>query len=270
VVFDFKCNYVTIDNIDTNAAISRVEKILDEEKGISPNLRSTLELLLVIITLLVNRLNLNSHNSSKPPSTDSIRKREKKAKRNRKPGGQPGHDGTTLKKVDIPDDIEELEVDRRTIPPGRYTEVGYESRQVIDIDISRFVKEYRTQVLKDQHGNLFVAEFPEHLNRPVQYGAGLKANSVYLFQFQLIPYNRIHDYFLEHVHIPISEGSIYNFNREAFQLLETFDEFVKNKLVDCGCLHADETSINISGKRHWIHCASNVLWTHYYPHRKRG
>jgi len=32
VVFDFRCNYVTIDNIDINAAISRVEKILDEEK----------------------------------------------------------------------------------------------------------------------------------------------------------------------------------------------------------------------------------------------
>ncbi len=70
--------------------------------------------------VLVNRLNLDSRNSSKPPSTDPHRKRNQRPKNNNKPGGQTGHVGTTLRKVDNPDAVEMLKVDRRTIPAGKY------------------------------------------------------------------------------------------------------------------------------------------------------
>ena len=59
-----------------------------------------------------------------------------------------------------PDEVTELKIDRRTLPKGsQYREVGHESRQVIDIDISRFVTEYRAQILEDSQGNRFVASF---------------------------------------------------------------------------------------------------------------
>jgi len=35
-------------------------------------------------------------------------------------------------------------------------------------------------------------------------------------------------------------------------------------------VHADETGININGKGHWLHCASNDCWTDFFPHKKRG
>jgi len=70
--------------------------------------------------------------------------------------------------VDDPDEVTELPVDRRTLPKGsKYREVGYESRQVIDVDIARFVTEYRAQILEDNQGNRFVASFPEGVKRPV-------------------------------------------------------------------------------------------------------
>ena len=95
-----------------------------------------------------------------------------------------------------PDEVTEIKVDRRSLPKGpRYQEVGHEIRQVIDIDISRFVIEYRAQILEDNQGNRFVATFPEGVNRPVQYGLNLKANAVYMFQHQLIPYDRVRDHF---------------------------------------------------------------------------
>jgi transposase len=54
--------------------------------------------------------------------------------------------------------VKVLEIDRRTLPKGpRYREAGYETRQVIDIGIARFVTEYRAQVLEDNQGNRFVA-----------------------------------------------------------------------------------------------------------------
>jgi len=171
-----------IEDIDVDSSINSVKELLKKEKDLSPALRSALEVLLVLVALLLNRMTLNSKNSSKPPSTDPNRKKSsKKGKSHRKPGGQKGGNGTTLGPVDDPDEVEVLAIDRRSLPKGpRYPEVGHERRQVIDIDISRFVTEYRAQILEDDQGDRFVATFPQGVNRPVQYGLNLKANAVYM------------------------------------------------------------------------------------------
>ena len=259
-----------IDNIDIQATIEKAQLLVREDKQLSAATKSIVEILILIITLLANRLNLNSTNSSKPPSSDPNRKRQQRRKTGKKPGGQNGHVGTTLKKVDDPDEIELIEVDRSRLPAGRYQQVGFESRQVFDIDISRLVTEYRAQILEDDKGNRFVATFPEGVTKAVQYGTRLKAHAVYMSQFQLVPYNRVQDHFSDQLHIPVSEGSIFNFNKEAFELLAEFESRVKNKLAASDLAHADETGINIGGKRHWLHCVSNDSWMLYYPHEKRG
>ena len=261
-----------IEDIDVDSAINSVKELLKKESDLSPTLRSALEVLLLLVTLLLNRITLNSQNSSKPPSADPNRqKSRKKGRSDRKPGGQKGHNGTTLVPVDDPDEVAELKVDRRTLPKGSpYWEVGYEIRQVIDIDISRFVIEYRAQILEDHQGNQFVASFPEGVKRPVQYGLNLKAHAVYLSQYQLIPYDRIRDHFHDQVQIPVSAGSVFNFNKEGYDRLEPFEQWVKNELAKSELIHADETGINIGGKRHWLHCASNAALTWFHPHAKRG
>jgi len=259
-----------IENIDIEATIEKAQFLVREDKQLSAATKSMFEIMILIITLLANRLNLNSTNSSKPPSSDPNRKKKTKSKTGKKPGGQKGHVGTTLKKVDDPDKVELIKVDRSKLPPGRYRQVGFDSRQVFDIDISRVVTEYRAQILQDDKGNRFAATFPKGVTKAVQYGTGLKAHSVYMSQFQLVPYNRIQDYFADQLHIPISEGSIFNFNKEAFRSLVDFENRVKNELTASDLAHADETGINIGGKRHWLHCVSNDSWTLYYPHEKRG
>jgi transposase len=75
-----------LENIDINETIQTVKQMLEKEKGLNPGLKSSLELLLLIISLLVNRLGLNSNNSSKPPSSDPNRKKIKKSGK-RKQGG---------------------------------------------------------------------------------------------------------------------------------------------------------------------------------------
>ena len=259
-----------IDSIDIESTIEKARQLLAEDKNLSSATKSMFEIMILIITLLANRLNLNSTNSSKPPSSDPNRKKKPKSKTGNKPGGQKGHVGTTLKKVHDPDKIEEIKMDRSKLPAGQYRQVGFESRQVFDIDISRVVTEYRAQILENTNGRRFTAPFPEGVTKAVQYGTGIKAHSVYMSQFQLIPYNRIQDYFADQLHIPVSEGSIFNFNMEAFRLLADFEGQVKNRLISADVAHADETGINIGGKRHWLHCVSNDEWTFYYPHEKRG
>jgi transposase len=259
-----------IDAIDIEATIKKAQVLVREDKQLSAATKSIVEILILIISLLANRLNLNSTNSSKPPSSDPNRKKKPQSKTGKKPGGQKGHVGTSLKKVDDPDKVELIKIDRSKLPAGRYRQVGFDSRQVFDIDISRVVTEYRAQILEDDKGNRFVASFPDGVTKAVQYGTGLKAHSVYMSQFQLIPYNRIQDYFADQLHIPVSEGSIFNFNKQAFRLLADFENQANNVLAASYFAHADETGINIGGKGHWLHCVSNDDWTLYYPHEKRG
>jgi len=260
-----------IENIDVNKTLESTRKLLNEDNSISPALKSIIEVLLVIITLLMNRLNLNSKNSSKPPSCDP--NREKKSQSDplgKKPDGQKGRVGTNLKPVENPDETIDIPVDRKTLLKGRYHQAGYIARQVINIHITRHVTEYRAHILEDKKGNQFVAPFPGHVTRPVQYGSDLKAHSVYLSQFQLLPYNRIDDYFSEEIHVPISPGSIFNFNKEAYALLDQFDHKAKLTLIASAVLNADETGINVNGKKAWLHVTANDKWTYFYPHKNRG
>ena len=97
-----------LDSIDIEEAVTKIKRLLKEEQGLSPALAASIEIILLVVKLLVNRLNLNSKNSSKPPSTDPNRKKDKKPAGKRKPGGQKGHDGKTLEKTESPDRIKKL------------------------------------------------------------------------------------------------------------------------------------------------------------------
>ncbi len=262
---------MTVDDIDVQATVKKLQKLLAKEQNISPALSTTLETLLLVVQLLINRLNLYSRNSSKPPSSDENCSRKKSSGANkRKAGGQPGSVGVTLRQVDDPDKIEILAIDRSTLPPGEYREAGFDRRQVFDIDINRIVTEYRAKILVNANGERFVAPFPGHVGKAVQYGAGVKAHAVYLTQHQLIPYQRVQEYFQDQLNLPVSVGSIYNFHQQAFALLEPFEQGLIGHLVASPLLHTDETSINIDGKLHWLYCHSNARWTLFYAHTRRG
>ena len=264
-----------IKDIEVNKTIDKARKQIALDRSLSPAIRSTIELLILIISIFSKRFQLNSRNSSKPPSQDPNRPRktrlDKGTKRNKlKQGGQNGHPGTTLQKIDNPDEIEEILINRKSIPKGIYHRIGFDARQVFDIKISTHVTEYRAEILEDQNGNQFVADFPEHVSKAAQYGNEVKAQSVYMSQFQLIPLDRVCDYFNDQVGLPISKGSISNFNKEAFERLEYFEVWVKEQLLLSPFNHADETGINLGGKRIWLHNLSNEKVTFYHADEKRG
>ena len=262
---------MTLDTIDIDATLSEVERLLKEDKTLSPALTSLISVLVVVIKLLTNRVGLNSSNSSKPPSSDSNPKKQVRKKSEKKSGGQLGHVGKTLIQIEEPDDIQLVKIDRRTLPKGHYEDAGIEKRQVFDIDISRWVVEYQAEVLINKaNGERYIATFPDGVNKAVQYGNKLKAHAVYMSQYQLLPYNRVQEFFTQQLGIPLSEGSIYNFNVEAFKKAKPFEDITKQQLTDAALLHVDETGVNINGARHWLHCATNASWTYFFAHKKRG
>jgi transposase len=64
-----------IESIDIQATIEKAQLLMQDDKQLSAATKSMFEILILIITLLANRLNLNSTNSSKPPSSDPNRKK---------------------------------------------------------------------------------------------------------------------------------------------------------------------------------------------------
>ena len=267
-----------VENIDVSAAINEAKDLLKNNKKIPLSVKIILELLIKIITLLLNKISLNSRTSSKPPSSDPIGSRKKNKddkddkdkKKKKKPGGQIGHEGKTLEQVKHPDKIEKFVVDRKDLPEGTYKSIGFEARQVFDIKISTYVTEYRSEIVEDSEGNRYVAEFPEGVKNPTQYGNSVKAHSVYMSQFQLIPLDRVKDYFNDQMGLPLSKGSVSNFNAAAHRRLEAFENWARAKCKKSALLKADETGVNISGKSFWFHLLSNKEVALFQVDLKRG
>ena len=69
---------------------------------------------------------------------------------------------------------------------------------------------------------------------------------------------------------PSAKARCFNFNQQAYEQLAGFEAISKESLIASPILHTDETGININGKGHWLHSASNAQWTHFFPHARRG
>ena len=92
---------MTVNDIDVEATIKTAQQLLAEESQLSPALRTILGVLIMLVQIMAGRLNLNSRNSSKPPSSNRFGKGGKgdKGGSGKKTGGQPGRIGTTLEKI---------------------------------------------------------------------------------------------------------------------------------------------------------------------------
>ena len=89
-------------------------------------------------------------------------------------------------------------------------------------------------------------------------------------QYQLIPYNRVQEVFKDQFGLDISQGSLCNFNKEAYDKLEPFEQSVIEGLKISRVLNADETGIKIDGHLAWLHVLGGKNSTYYFPHHTRG
>ena len=122
---------MTLEDIDTNEAIKNIRQLLKEDTSISPGLKTAIEIMIFLVSVLTQRLGLNSRNSSKPPSSDfgantNKKNEDDKPGKNpkRKPGGQQGHNGVTLDLIEHPDETVPITIDRRILPSGHYYQSG--------------------------------------------------------------------------------------------------------------------------------------------------
>ena len=228
---------------------------------------------------LTDQLNLDSHNSSLPPSSDKVRQpkstRSLRQKSGRKAGGQKGHIGSTLCQVQTPDQVIVHPVlvccgcgqDLADVPATQR-----QKRQVFELPPLKLeVIEHQAEVKLCPHcTQVSGAQFPPDVTQPVQYGPRVKGVLVYLNQEQLIPYERTCGLFSDLFGQPVSQGTLLHANQECFEQLAGCETRIKQEIQQSAVVNFDETGLSETGKRIWLHCASTETHTHYFAHPKRG
>jgi transposase len=219
----------------------------------------------------------NSGNSSKPPSSDLPKLQKTQSLRTpsgKKPGGQPGHEGTTLKMTNTPDTIQIHSPNYCTCcgeDLSHYQAHFMGHRQVIDIPpIKPIVTEHQVFEVHCRCGHNNKASYPEGILTSVSYGPGVQSLVSYLSVRQYLPVERITELLSSLCGLSLSTGGVCylleKVKQKALPIYETIRQIVANGRV----IGADETGVNINGKNHWAWSFQNTMATYIAIHQSRG
>jgi transposase len=231
------------------------------------------------IQALEDQLAKNSRNSSKPPSSDGLKKPKPKSRRQRSgksSGGQKGHVGYRLEPAEKPQYIEVhpvLECQHCHADLAGVEARQVEKRQVFDLpEVKLEVTEHQAEIKTcPMCGEINRAAFPEGITQPTQYGPHVRAQMVYFHAYHFIPLARTVELVGELYGQPIAEGTVEAAVVELAGRVETVNEQVKAHLVKTDTpVHFDETGVRVKGKLKWLHSASTEQATVYVIHSKRG
>jgi transposase len=227
---------------------------------------------------LRRRLEMNSSTSSKPPSSDGLRKRPVSLREpsDRASGGQKGHKGETLRQIAEPDRIvthEAAACRHCGCLLSLAMAAGMERRQVFDLPERLLeVTEHRGLVYACACcGKPTRAAFPEGVTGPAHYGERLRAAAVYLHAQQLIPEDRTAEALADLTGADgLCAASVAEWTRRRAAALAPVAERIGALIRAARLRCLDETGLRIGGKTQWLHTAATETLTLYRVCAKRG
>ena len=252
----------------------KLPETIEECHQLITELCSVIKKMQVEIDELKAQLKQNSQNSHRPPSSDNFQKpnpkpavrRKKKAR-----GGQKGHRGETLKKVENPDVVVDCE------PPscvcGAVTWVGegeiLDTRQVFELPEPRLeVSEYRRIKRTCECGQVSCGEFPEKVSGQTQYGGRVQAIVSLLSVQGCLSHRKIGEIFADLYGYQLNEATIQEMLQRTSEVMPI--EEIKSEVSEAEVINVDETSLRENGIKKWLHTVSSKSWTYQFIHRKRG
>jgi transposase len=246
-------------------------------------LREQVTALMDRVRELEARLAKDSHNSGKPPSSDRLARLARKTRSLRrrsgkKPGGQLGHRGETLRLVATAEADAVVEHRPATCAGcQRPLDVDVpvvlrERRQVLDLPPLhlRVTEHQALHVQCPDCQTVSVGAFPLAASSRAQYGPRLRALVVYLVEQQLVPYGRARDVLADLFGAHLALGTLVAWVQQGAATLAPVEVQLKAALGHAPVLHSDETGVRVAGQLAWAHVASTDRLTHYAVHAKRG
>ncbi|EKD96548.1 MAG: Transposase [uncultured bacterium] len=225
---------------------------------------------------LQSRSNMNSRNSSRPPSSDGLNKPAPKSLRvaGEKPtGGQKGHTGSTLRQATQPDKVvvhgvpDQCQACHQELPFAYVSE----TRQVFDLPVLQFeVTEHHAMQAICSCGHVHTAEFPAGVNATVQYGPRAQAAMVHLNQNHAVSVQRTAALMEDFFGLPVSQATVLKAAMTSANILQPTVDAIGQAAVNADVLHADETGLRVAKTLHWLHVLATDTLTWMGCHPKRG
>ncbi len=226
------------------------------------------------IAELEDQLQKDSHNSSKPPSSDGYKKPSPKSQRKnsgRKAGGQTGHKGHHMM-LDNPDRVETVYPQHCANCPHR-AHCGklkvHDTCYTVDIEIRKETVKY--EIMKcNCCGVQEIAKRPAGISGSVTYGNRLKALVCVLNTKGMVAMKNLSEIIQGLTGLKPSVGTVSNMLHSAAVKAKMIVDGFQQKLHENPVVHCDETGLRVNGKLHWVHVISTSGLTYYALSEKRG
>jgi transposase len=237
------------------------------------------------IDALERQAALNSKTSSRPPSSDGLKKPPAQKRRqslrdksDRKTGGQPGHKGETLRQSATPEHVinhyPEICDACGAVLLARMAEKAV-VRQVVDLPAPPppEVTEHRVHQCRcGQCDAVTRGVFPEGVSGPVQYGSRVAGIASYLQTYHCIPQERLSLVLSDLFGLSAVSATLARLIGRTADRLQPFAKVVCEGLSgpQVAVKHLDETGLRVAGKTQWLHVICSPLLSHFRVSPRRG
>ena len=221
-----------------------------------------------------------SNTSSTPPSHDFGRSKKTSLREpsTRKPGGQPGHEGTALLMKEIADEVVEYRPDYchhcgEGLAIAEATLIARKQEIELPPIIPVYVEHQSYSCTCKKCSTVTISELPAHLKANIQYAPQVSAWVAYLSVRQYMPYQRITEFFRDCLNMPLCQGTIDNMLKELTAKAEPIYENIKQRVSKSPVVGGDETGIKIKGGKNnkgWLFTFQTPLLTFLAVSLSRG
>ena len=270
------------ENIQLRKTVEALTSTITAQSDTIAEMSAKIDALQQTIKELTERVNKNSRNSSKPPSSDGYSKpnpQSQRQKSGKKQGGQKGHAGSHMERPHEPDDVKQhfpakcLQCSHLAscVKNGTISACG-ESRYVVDVVVTTYVTKHETmEAVKCPMGETgLCGSFPEDVKAYIQYGDSVTVLASLLSTYGAVAMNRIHVLLGSLMGVKLSTGTIasmvHKCAKKVGPVMKAIQKLIQKAHVGC----FDETGVRGCGKLLWVHNSSTDKYTYQTVSHKRG
>lgn len=212
------------------------------------------------IEKLKSYLEKDSKTSSKPPSSDLLKKSEKakeEVEKARRPGGQKGHEGKTRKGFGRIDRIESLKIEKCLVCGGSHLEKSslWKQSHVVAQLVEKPIEivEYKQECgYCADCGSKVLAVLPKEVVVGQDLGAGLQAMLGWMSHYGHLSYKKQQEWLKEIGDIEVGTGTLQATTARLAKAVEPSISQLKDWVKEQPQVHADETPWAVKGVKEWL------------------